>query len=100
MKIIELQTIANQEFSVLLDDDRYQIAIKETNGCMAVDISRNNTRIISGLRVVAGTPLLPYQYQTTGNFLFLTENDELPFWDKFQTTQSLIYISPTELAGL
>ena len=94
---IELQAIPSQSLTVTLDDDRYHLTLKETNGVMAADIIRNEIEILRGSRIVAGTPLLPYLYQETGNVILLTENGELPHYREFNNTQFLIYASPDDL---
>lgn len=98
MKQIALEAIANQSFSIRLDNRRYDIIIKETNGVMSVSIARDNVQIVQGARIVAGFPLINYQYQESGNFIFLTENEELPDYTKFKSTQTLLYASAAELA--
>lgn len=103
---IPLAAVPNQTFSVRLDDSFYDIAIHLCEGLfpataiMAVDIVRDGVAIVTGQRVVAGLPVIPYRYLEKGNFLFLTEDDELPYWEEFGITQFLIYASPAELEVL
>lgn len=103
---IPLQTIANQSLNIVLDQNNYNIrlhACEDTNslvyGITAVDIIRNNIVIVSGMRAVAGTPLIPYSYLESGNFIFVTQNDEYPNWNYFGINQYLIYASQAELNG-
>ncbi|MBP3935872.1 MAG: hypothetical protein J6D44_18665, partial [Pseudomonas sp.] len=35
-----------------------------------------------------------------GNFLILTDNDEIPYWSQFGVNQQLIYASATEFSSL
>lgn len=100
MRRIPLEAIPNQSFSVRLDDALYDITIKEARGIMAVTIVRDNVELVSGLRATAGTPLLPYRYQESGNFIITTENDEIPYYTQFGVTQNLIYASQEELEVL
>lgn len=100
MNQIPLQATPNQTLSVLLDGARYTLAIKEANGCMVADVTRDDTDLLYGALIVAGSPIVPYAYMEAGNFLILTEDDELPYWDQFETTQSLIYVTADELAAL
>lgn len=97
MQTITLQPIPNQSFSVRLDNSFYEFTIKETAGCMSLTLSRDNVILVEGLRIVAGTPLIPYNYLQKGNFLILTANDDLPFYDQFGITQNLYYVSPDEI---
>lgn len=96
---IPLQPIPNQSLTVRLDDHLYNLTFKTINGAMAVDIARDNVLIESGARIVAGTPLLPYRYQESGNFLILTLNDDIPYYDQFGVTQKLIYTSQVDIGA-
>lgn len=101
---IPLQNIANQSLNIVLDNNNYTIrlhACEDTNslitGITAVDIVRNNVVIVSGMRAVCGTQLIPYQYLVDGNFIFVTQNDMYPNWNLFGITQFLIYASQAEI---
>lgn len=99
-QIIPLQTIANQSFTIFLDGSNYDFTIKETNGVMSVNIVRDGEILQQGERAVAQGLLLPYKYQELGNFMFLTQNGELPFYTKFNSTQVLYYFSIDEISAL
>lgn len=100
MLAINLSAVPNQTFSVRVDGFFYEFTIKEANGIMAATISRDNELIVSGARICTGSALMPYPFQQKGNFIITTENDELPYWDKFGVTQQLIYMSDAEIAAL
>lgn len=98
MRTIPLDAIPNQELSVTLDGNRWDITIKECNGVMCCTLSLNDALLLSGQRIVAGSPLIPYKHmQAYGNFWILTENDELPYYDRFDVDQQFIYVSPGEI---
>lgn len=99
MRIIEIDPIPNQEFSVTVDGNRWDFVIKEAVSSMICDLSLNDEVILSGLRIVSGTPIIPYEYlRRHGNFIILTENEELPYWTQFGVNQQLIYASAEELS--
>lgn len=98
MRQITLAAIPNQSFSVTLDGRRYELALKDADGVMVANLSRDDVVIVSGQRLVAGEPVLPYRWQESGNFVLLTENDELPDWTVFQSTQFLYWLTADELA--
>ena len=100
MQIIPLFPEANQEFTVHLDGTRYVLRFKAANGVMVADVIIDDVLVLSGSRILAGEPLIPYEYLQVGNFTVLTTNDELPDWREFGATQTLIYASPAELAAL
>jgi hypothetical protein len=97
---IDLAAIPNQTVSIRLDDQLYKITVRETRGVMSVDIVRDDVELVMGARIVAGTPLLPYLYQEVGNFVLLTEDEEYPYYTKFGDSQSLVYVTPAEIATL
>jgi hypothetical protein len=66
---------------VQLDGARYSLTFKEATGCMVADVERDDVVLLYGVRVVAGSPIIPYGYLEAGNFVLLTENDELPAWE-------------------
>lgn len=100
MELISLSAISNQKFSVQLESKRYIITIKETKGVMSCTIVREDETIVDNVRLVAGTPILPYAYMEDGNFILTTENEDLPDWTKFGNGQELYYLSASELEAL
>lgn len=97
---LNLSPIPNQAVSIQLDNNFYVITVKEAEGVMAVTINRNGENIVSNARAVAGTPLLPYLYMENGNFIFITNGDDYPYYTQFGITQSLIYASQVELDAI
>lgn len=99
MRIIDLDAVPNQSFSVTLNGDRWDFVIKQAKECMFADVTLNDTVILSGQRLVAGTPVIPYEHlQGRGNFIILTENDELPDWQRFGMDQIMVYATAEEIA--
>jgi len=97
---IAIQALPNQELSIQLEEFRYVITIKETNGVMAMSVVRDDVPVVSNVRLVAGSPVLPYRYQERGNFVLTTDGDELPYYPAFGVTQFLVYLSDIELEEL
>lgn len=100
MKRIPLAAFPNQEFVVNIEQTTYQISLWDGNYCMLIDISQNGVPIITGQVCNAGSLLIPYLYLESGNFVFLTATDELPYYTKFGITQSLVYLTQAELDEL
>lgn len=96
---IPLAAVPNQSLTVQIGDVRYDVSLRESNGVMSASITRDGTPVVSNVRAVGGTPLLPYQYQEAGNFLIVTDAEELPYYDQFGITQFLVYVTPDELAA-
>lgn len=94
MQIIPLQAIPNQRFSVEIGGVDWTFTLKVANQTMFCDIERDGEVLITGIRLVANTPIIPYRYLNQGiNLIFLTENDALPWYEEFTKTQSLMYWS-------
>jgi hypothetical protein len=105
---IPVSNIPNQSLSIQIDNINYIIRIHACNdnqdlgtNILAVDIIKDNTIVVTGMRAVSGTPLLPYPYLTTdGNFIFVTQNDEYPNWRLLGVNQYLIYVSFSEIRDI
>lgn len=96
---VGIATLANQALSIQLDERFYEIELREANGVMSATITRDGVTLVSNIRVTAGTPLLPYRYQEAGNFIMTTDDEAIPYWDQFNVTQFLVYLSADELAA-
>lgn len=100
MMQIELAAVPNQEVSFQIDQTFYTLTVLETNGCMSVTVARDNVTVASSVRAMPDAPLLPYEYQEPGNFVFLTDNGQIPYYDQFGTTQTLNYLTADEVEAL
>jgi hypothetical protein len=97
---IPLDVQPNQELTVRLDDFRYVLRFKEAAGVMVVDVTRDGVVLLEASRVLAGEPLIPYKWMEGGNFILTTEDDELPDWQQFGVTQTLVYLTVAEVGAL
>lgn len=97
---VALARVPNQSLSIRLENNLYNLILKETNGCMSATVIRNNITLLSNIRLVAGTPMIPYEYLEAGNFVLTTLDDDLPDWNQFGISQSLIYVSEAELGEI
>lgn len=101
MREISIQAIPNQTLSVVLDQILFDIYIRLlSNGIMTATIYANSELLIENTRVVPGIGIIPYRYLEQGNFALLTLNDDLPDYNQFGITQSLIYATEKELEAL
>jgi len=97
MQNVPLQAVPNQQFAVALDDNQWDITLKTTNGTVSVTMLRNGEVIVENARAVAGMRIIPCIYQEDGNFVIVTQNQEVPEYSKFGVTQFMIYLSASEL---
>lgn len=100
MDIIPIKAVPNQSFLITLDGHFYSITLQAGPGIMAASITRDSAIIINGMRCVAGKSIIPYRYLEggAGNFIFITDAQQLPDWTKFNTTQHFAYYTADELA--
>ncbi|EJF89118.1 phage baseplate plug family protein [Bartonella tamiae] len=98
MRTINLISVPAQTFSLRLDNKRFRLRINEGLGTMLADIDVDGTKIINATRILAGQPLIPYQWLEHGNFIMLTEKGDLPDWHLFNKDQTLIYLTKEEMA--
>ncbi|WP_286898894.1 hypothetical protein [Achromobacter sp. UBA2119] len=98
MRDITLLAVPNQTFSATINGVLWELSIKVARGTMLADVRRDGVDLVLGQRIVAEFPILPYRYLShQGNFAILTRNGELPWWEEFGRSQSLIYLEPTEV---
>lgn len=102
MRLIELQAIPNQAFSIRLNGISYDFIIKETAGVMCATISRDSVKLLDSVRITAGEPLIPYRYleDDQGNFALVGNDGDLINYARFGITQFLVYVTPSELLTL
>ena len=100
MQTVLLAQTPNQEFTVTIDAVRWGLSLRTVPGCTSCTITREGAEVLANTRALAGEAVIPYAYLQTGNFLFITLNDDLPYWEQFQVSQFLVYASATELAAI
>lgn len=86
MQEILITSHSNQRFSVAIAGE-LAINAEVANQTMFCDIEREGEILITGMRLVANTPIIPYRYLNQGiNLMFLTEHDALPWYEEFTKT--------------
>lgn len=99
MKIIPIQSIPNQHFSFVLDNNQWDFTLKTTGDQVSASILLNGIDVIDNTRCVAGGWIIPSEYQESGNFTFITLAEQIPDYTQFGVTQYLAYYSAAELAA-
>jgi hypothetical protein len=97
---IGLQAIPNQSFTFNANNNTFGLILKANAGCMGMSISINGVDVADNARCVAWRVIIPSQYQENGNFMFMTQNLQLPWYEQFGLMQTLVYFSPTELSSI
>lgn len=102
MQIIPLVQLPNYEFTITLDGAKYDLAWRTIDDLTYMTIVRAGVKIVDSVRCIPFRPIIPYEYLegTGGNFAFDTLNDELPNYQSFGVSHTLLYASNAELATL
>lgn len=100
MRVIPLARVANQSFTLTLDNVRWGVSVKEARGVMCADVTRDGVTLVRGSRLAAGEAVIPYRYLQTANFIFVTIDDELPAWRQFGVSQTMVYLTADEIAAI
>lgn len=96
---VPLQQIPNQSFTITLDGVLFTLTLKKCNGAMMMSAAIGGVDTIDNLICAACAPIIPARYLESGNFMFLTANNQLPDYTQFGLTQSLFYFTAAELAA-
>lgn len=96
---VPLAPLANQNLSMPLGGNRYEITVKEANGVMVCTVVRDDVVLVQNVRLPANGYVLPYRYleEGQGNFFFSTEAEDMPWWDSFGVTQFMVYVTDDEM---
>lgn len=97
MEQVPLKVLERQEISVELEGSLYELVIKECNGIMAVKVTQDEVVLQEYRRAVAGMWVVPPLLMTKGNFIFITADDNLPYFTEFDSTTQLLYLTLDEV---
>lgn len=100
MRVVPLAAVPNQSFTVTLNETRWSLRLTAGRGVAICDVSKSGELLLSGSRVLAGEPLIPYAYLQAGNFLFVVNGGDLPDYQKFNVSQFLVYLSDDEINSI
>lgn len=102
MRQIPLQSVPNQSLSFTQDENRWEVTIKQAVTSMIADVTINDVRVISGVRIPGDDFILPYTYMGVlqGNLMLTTQQELLPDWNLFGQAQQLFYWTPGEMKAL
>lgn len=98
MRKIELANEPSQQFSVSLNDNNFEIRIKDVGGLCLMDVTVNDEVLALSLPIYPNQPIIPYAYKARyGNFVYFTATDAYPNWQTLNTQGTLFYLSPEEI---
>lgn len=98
MQLINLDSIPNQSFSTYIDGVPYSITLRTAQGATLVTIESGGEALITNALCVPGENLLSYNSRRKkGNFRFVCQNDEYPYYENFGKNCFLTYVPEEEL---
>lgn len=98
MAVLSLEPTPAQSLSFADGSLRFDLRLFDLGGDlgMAADVSIDGAVVLRAVRLVAGTPVLPYAYMERGNLMFVTDGAD-PDWREFGRSQSLVYLTEADL---
>lgn len=98
-RLVPIQAVRSQRFDVLLNNIQHNVRIYNTSAGMVMDLTRDEVLIFGGIRVIADAPLIPFEYLESGNLILTVNEEALPDYNQFGTTQILLYFTAEEMAA-
>lgn len=100
--LIDIDSTANQEFSVKINNTEMLLHIREADGFMLFSLRINGEYVCPDTICCSNQGILPYPYMVSEagcNFVFMTENKAYPYYEDFGKTCFLYAITEDELNG-
>ena len=97
---INIEPLIDQTFSSNLDRITFEIRMYSIDDGVSLDLTADGQTPIQGLRLTANFPVVPYSHLISGGFILITDDDELPDYQKFGQRQRLLYYTQAELDAL
>ena len=92
----------NQEFDVFFEEisNSIHVLLQDIEGVTFMSTFINGEQVGQAFNCCANQYIIPYQYmveQLGGNFVFITDNDNYPNWENYNTTCKLYFVTQDEL---
>lgn len=98
MQNIPIQAIPSQSFSYIDPaGNSWTVSIKLVIDEIAFSFTLNGTLLIQNITAVAGYRIIPYDYLENGNFVLVTQSQQVPNYTQFGLTQSLIFLEAADI---
>ncbi len=100
MQTVPIQAIPSQTFTFIdPSNNTWEIGIKNVAMQMAFSFTLNGVLLVQNSCGVAGYRLIPYDYLEDGNFVLITQNQQVPDYNQFGTNQTLVFLTKSEIAA-
>ena len=98
MQTIPIQAIPSQTFTFIdPSSNSWDIGIRNVSMQMAFSVALNGVQLIQNVCAVAGYRIIPYDYLENGNFVLITQSFQVPDYNQFGITQSLVFLEQSEI---
>lgn len=100
MQIIPIQAVPSQSFSFIdPSSNQWDINIRLVAQQIAFSFTFNGALLIQGITAVAGARIIPYDYLENGNFVLITQSQQIPDYTQFGITQQLVFLEESDIIG-
>ena len=100
MKYIEISNeIANQIFNFQTDNAMVEIELRTVDNITLMSMKSNGNNVVNSIKVVPNVLLLGYRFlqEQYGDFIFSTTDNEYPYYENFNQSNKLYWLSPQEV---
>lgn len=100
MQQVPLSAEPNQDFSITLDGITYAITLRALEEIMLITLTVDDVPLLTNAKCFANQPLILYSYLAQkGNFIWITADNNYPYYTDFNSTCFLYYVSAEEMKG-
>lgn len=98
MQNIPIQALPSQTFTYVdPENNQWNISVQLVIAQMAFSFTLNGTPLIKNVTAVAGIRIIPYDYLENGNFVIITQSQQVPDYRQFGTTQHLLFLEAADI---
>lgn len=100
MQTLAINAIPSQTLSFIdPDENQWDIGIRAVASSIAFSFTLNGTLLIQNVCAVAGYRIIPYDYLESGNFVLVTQAQQVPDYTQFGVTQQLLFLAAADIAA-
>lgn len=98
MQSIPIQALPAQTFTYVDPaNNQWNIGVQLVIEQLAFSFTLNGLPLIKNVTAVAGIRIIPYDYLENGNFVLITQSQQVPDYRQFGTTQHLLFLEAADI---
>lgn len=91
----------NVEFECLAEDILYRFRLHVFRDMMYASVYADNELVVAGQKCVSNAWIVPEGYMPEkGNFMFLVNGEDYPWWENFNNGVNLVYYTADEVSEM